>query len=166
MTRHEYTLVDVFTDRKFGGNQLAVFRDGRGVDDRAMQTAAKELNLPETTFVVPPEQGGDHRLRIFTPARELPFAGHPTVGTAFVLADGRDATLKLEERATGSATGPLGASLVRQGLSDGARIVSERGYERGRPSLLYVRIGGSGDAITGVHVGGRCATAGGGWRDL
>src|SRR5256885_14877684 len=97
MTRHEYTLVDVFTDRKFGGNQLAVFRDGRGIDDAAMQTAAKELNLPETTFVVPAAKGGDHRLRMFTPAKELPFAGHPTVGTAYVLSAGKDVTLRLEE---------------------------------------------------------------------
>ena len=240
-----------------------------------MQAAAKELNLPETTFVVPAEQGGDHKLRIFTPARELPFAGHPTVGTAFVLADSRDATLRLEERvgtlqvtvrdgftemeqplptfepvadrdavaasisldaadlepalpieigssgnrfmfvavktldavkrasprglaeaayifttqtvepgstvhgrmyapwqgiaedpATGSANGPLGGYLVRHGLSDGTRIVSEQGFEMGRRSLLYVRVGGDRDRITSVHVGGRCAIAGGGWLDL
>ena len=275
MTRHEYVLVDVFTDRKFGGNQLAVFRDGTGVRDELMQAAAKELNLPETTFVVPAEHGGDHRLRIFTPARELPFAGHPTVGTAFVLAGSRDATLRLEEQvgtlqvtvrdgftemeqplptfepvadrdavaasvsldagdlepalpievgssgnrfmfvavktldavkrasprglaeaayifttqtvepsstvhgrmyapwqgiaedpATGSANGPLGAYLVRHGLSDGTRIVSEQGFEMGRRSLLYVRVGGGRDRITSVHVGGRCAIAGGGWLDL
>jgi trans-2,3-dihydro-3-hydroxyanthranilate isomerase len=275
MTRREYALVDVFTDRKFGGNQLAVFGDGTGIGDESMQAAAKELNLPETTFVVPAERGGDHKLRIFTPARELPFAGHPTVGTAFVLAGSRDATLRLEEQvgtlevtvrdgftemeqplptfepvadraavaasisldvadlepglpievgssgnrfmfvavktldavkrasprglaeatyifttktvepastvhgrmyapwqgiaedpATGSANGPLGAYLVRPGLSDGKGIVSEQGYEMGRPSLLYVRVGGGRDRITSVHVGGRCALAGGGWLDL
>ncbi len=97
MTRREYTLVDVFTDTKFGGNQLAVFTDGRGIPDGTMQSVAKELNLPETTFVVPAANGGDHRLRIFTPAKELPFAGHPTVGTAYVIAKGMDARLKLEE---------------------------------------------------------------------
>ena len=97
MSRREYTLVDVFTDRKFGGNQLAVFPDGRGVSDELMLAAAKELNLSETTFVVPAEHGGDHRIRIFTTTRELPFAGHPTIGTAFVLAHARDATLRLEE---------------------------------------------------------------------
>ncbi|HVR88916.1 MAG TPA: PhzF family phenazine biosynthesis isomerase, partial [Candidatus Limnocylindria bacterium] len=97
MTRHEYTLVDVFTDKKFGGNQLAVFTDGRGIDTETMQAVAKELNLPETTFVLAAEQGGDHRLRLFTPARELPFAGHPTVGTAYVLAGGRDGSMRLEE---------------------------------------------------------------------
>src|SRR5882762_730348 len=98
VTRHEYTLVDVFTDRKFGGNQLAVFHDGAGVSDALMHAAAKELNLTEITFVVRAEHGGDHKIRIFSPTRELPFAGHPTIGTAFVLARGRDATLRLEEQ--------------------------------------------------------------------
>src|SRR5256714_11341722 len=73
-----------------------------------------------------------------------------------------------EDPATGSANGPLGAYLVRHGLSDGARIVSEQGYEMGRPSLLFIRIGGDRARITSVHVGGRCPLAGGGglepWR--
>ena len=98
MTRHEYQLVDVFTDRPFGGNPLAVFRDGRSVDASKMQSIAKELHLSETTFVLPPSaKDADHRVRIFTPDRELPFAGHPTIGTAFVLADGKDGTKRLEE---------------------------------------------------------------------
>ncbi len=96
MTRHEYALLDVFTDRKFGGNPLAVFRDGAAVPERAMQPIAKELNLSETTFVLPPEKGGTHRVRIFTPGREMPFAGHPTVGTAFVLSAGNDAAFTFE----------------------------------------------------------------------
>ena len=87
MRRLAYHLVDVFTDRPFGGNQLAVFTNGRGVSGDLMQQIAKELNLSETTFVLPPEGADcDYRLRIFTPAAELPFAGHPTIGTAFVLA--------------------------------------------------------------------------------
>ena len=98
MSRLPYVLVDVFTDRPLGGNQLAVFVDGSAVPESAMQGLARELNLPETTFVLPPSAGGDHRLRIFTPAREVPFAGHPTVGAAFVLADGRDRALRLEEK--------------------------------------------------------------------
>lgn len=98
MTRHEYALLDVFTDRKFGGNQLAVFRDGGRVPESSMQPIAKELNLPETVFVLPAEKGGDHRLRIFTPARELPFAGHPTVGAGFFLSGGADTTLRIEEK--------------------------------------------------------------------
>ena len=274
MTRHAYVLVDVFTDQPYGGNQLAVFRDGDKVPEALMQVLARELNLPETTFVLPPSAGGDHRLRIFTPAREVPFAGHPTIGTAFVLADGKDRTLRLEEKvavltvtvkdgftemeqplptfrvvtdraamaasvsldaadleaslpieigssgnefmfvpvrsldavrraspnglrdaayifstetvdpghtvhgrmyapwqgvpedpATGSAGGPLGAYLVRHGIADGARIIAEQGYEMHRPSLLTIRIGGTRERITSVHVGGRCVSVGGGWFD-
>ena len=67
MTRREYTLVDVFTDRKFGGNQLAVFTDGRGIDGATMQAVAQELSIAETTFVLPREKDGDHKVRIFTP---------------------------------------------------------------------------------------------------
>ncbi len=80
-----YALCDVFTDRPLEGNPLAVFTDGRSLDTRTMQALARELNLSETTFVLPPERGGHAKVRIFTPYRELPFAGHPTLGTAFVL---------------------------------------------------------------------------------
>ncbi|HSU15357.1 PhzF family phenazine biosynthesis isomerase [Longimicrobium sp.] len=84
---HRFVIADVFTDRAFGGNQLAVFPDGRGISDRAMQSLAREFNFSETTFVLPPRQPGHaYQLRIFTPATELSFAGHPTVGTAAVLA--------------------------------------------------------------------------------
>ena len=96
MTRHEYALVDVFTDTKFAGNQLAVFGDGRGLDGDTMQAVAKELLIAETTFVLPKEKDGDHKVRIFTPATELPFAGHPTLGTTWVLSGGSDGTLRLE----------------------------------------------------------------------
>ena len=272
--RYEYALLDVFTKTKFGGNQLAVFRDGAAVPEGVMQPIAKELNLPETVFVLPPRSGGDHLLRIFTPARELPFAGHPTVGAGYLLSGGKDSTLRLEEKvgvlsvtvkdgftemeqplpkfrggpirgvvapqialdladlepsppieigssgndftfvpvrnldavrraaprglvdavflftretvakdatvhgrmfagwqgvtedpATGSACGPLGAYLVRHGLADGAHIVVEQGYEMGRPSLLYVRVGGTPEKITSVHVGGHAVLTGGGWID-
>jgi len=98
VTRYEYRLVDVFTDKAFGGNPLAVFTDGRAVDERLMQPIAKELHLSETTFVLPPSsKGADHRLRIFTPDKELPFAGHPTIGTAYVVGAGRDGTMWLQE---------------------------------------------------------------------
>jgi trans-2,3-dihydro-3-hydroxyanthranilate isomerase len=288
VTRHEYALVDVFTDRRFGGNQLAVFTDGRGIDGDTMQAVAKELLIAETTFVLPREKDGDHRVRIFTPATELPFAGHPTVGTAWVLSGGRNGTLKLElgvgtigvtvkdgfvemeqplptfgpeletadvhpklvaalgvetvtgdpptqvvscgnrflfapmelrdvqdlvlnaealgsllrevdamglyaftvldtvrpdshvhgrmfapgvgiaeDPATGSAAGPLGSYLVRHGLAHpGQTIVAEQGFEIGRPSLLHIRVDGSRDKITGVHVGGNVVNVGGGWMDL
>jgi trans-2,3-dihydro-3-hydroxyanthranilate isomerase len=285
MTRHGYTLVDVFTDRMFGGNQLAVFTDGRGIPSETMQAVAKELMIAETTFVLPREKDGDHKVRIFTPGKELPFAGHPTVGTTWVLSGGKDGALKLElgvgtmgvtvkggfvemeqplpsfgpeldvrqqlvdaigdvlsdvaapaqvvscgnaflfaavdgldgmreievdrgaiqslldevgamglyvwtletarpgstahgrmfapgvgiteDPATGSAAGPLGAYLVRHGLArTGETIVAEQGFELGRPSLLHIRIDGTRETISGVHVGGNVVNVGGGWMDL
>ena len=79
--------LDVFTDHLFGGNQLAVFLDGRGLAAETMQAVAREMNFSETTFVLPAEQPDtDVRLRIFTPGAELPMAGHPTIGSTFALA--------------------------------------------------------------------------------
>jgi trans-2,3-dihydro-3-hydroxyanthranilate isomerase len=86
MSGHRYVVVDVFTERALEGNQLAVFTDARGLDDETMQALALEIGFSETTFVLPPEEGGTVRVRIFTPRAELPFAGHPTLGTAWVLA--------------------------------------------------------------------------------
>jgi trans-2,3-dihydro-3-hydroxyanthranilate isomerase len=87
MASYRFVTADVFTERTFGGNPLAVLPDARGLDEKQMQAVAREFNLSETVFVLPPEDH-DHcrRLRIFTPGRELPFAGHPTLGAAFVLA--------------------------------------------------------------------------------
>jgi trans-2,3-dihydro-3-hydroxyanthranilate isomerase len=82
-----YVIADVFTATPLEGNQLAVFPDGRGLPGEQMQRAARELNLSETVFFLPPEHGGDVRLRIFTPSTELPFAGHPVLGSAFVTAE-------------------------------------------------------------------------------
>jgi len=84
---YRYLHLDVFTDRLFGGNQLAVFLEGRGLSGETMQAIAREMNYSETTFVLPPERPDtDARVRIFTPAEELPLAGHPTIGTTFALA--------------------------------------------------------------------------------
>jgi len=84
---YRYLHYDVFTDHLFGGNQLAVFLDGRGLSADAMQSIAKEMNFSETTFLLPAEQQGtDVRMRIFTPGEELPAAGHPTIGSTFALA--------------------------------------------------------------------------------
>ena len=84
---YRYLHYDVFTDHLFGGNQLAVFLDGRGLATQTMQSIAKEMNFSETTFVLPAErQGTDARMRIFTPGEELAMAGHPTIGTTFALA--------------------------------------------------------------------------------
>jgi trans-2,3-dihydro-3-hydroxyanthranilate isomerase len=110
-----YVVADVFTDTALTGNQLAVFTDGRDVDEATMQKLAKEMNFSETVFVLPPEQGGHARIRIFTPVQELPFAGHPVLGSAFVLGGPLQlGEIKLE---TGSGVVPI--ALEREG----ARIV-------------------------------------------
>lgn len=87
MPAYEFVTVDVFTDRQFGGNPLAVFPEARGLTDAQMQAIAAEFNLSETTFVLPPNNPGNHaRVRIFNRTAEMPFAGHPNVGTGYVLA--------------------------------------------------------------------------------
>jgi trans-2,3-dihydro-3-hydroxyanthranilate isomerase len=101
-----YHTLDVFTDRRFGGNPLAIVHDADALDTPQMQTIARELNLSETVFVLKPENPAHSaKIRIFTPGRELPFAGHPTVGTAILLAElraplingERDAIIALEQ---------------------------------------------------------------------
>jgi trans-2,3-dihydro-3-hydroxyanthranilate isomerase len=83
---YEYYICDVFTGTPFGGNQLAVLPDAVGLTDQQMQQIAREFNFSETSFVFPPEKGFTKKVRINTPVREIPFAGHPNVGTAYVLA--------------------------------------------------------------------------------
>ena len=304
MKQLHYCLVDVFTNQPFGGNQLAVFPDARGITPEIMQALAKELNLSESAFVLPTQDAAsDYRVRFFTPAVELPMAGHPTVGTAFVLAyqgmiklvepettitfeegvgvvpvtlsvqEGQvhliqmrqplptfgpvftdreaianmlsidlaflDTTLPLEvvscgvpflfvpiksleairairfrldiwervlrdfaaphvfvftqevvlpdstvhsrmfapamgiaeDPATGAASGPLGCYLVRHGLSQpdktgSSQMVSEQGFELGRPSLVQVKIELDGQHITNVSIGGQCYFMGKGWITL
>jgi trans-2,3-dihydro-3-hydroxyanthranilate isomerase len=92
-----YVVADVFTDTPLTGNQLAVFTDGRDLDDLTMQRLAKEMNFSETVFVLPAEAGGHARIRIFTPVTELPFAGHPVLGSAYVLA-GRSSSARSSSR--------------------------------------------------------------------
>jgi trans-2,3-dihydro-3-hydroxyanthranilate isomerase len=113
-----FVIADVFTDRPLTGNQLAVFTDAREIPEDALQPLAKEMGFSETVFVVPPEAGGHARLRIFTPATELPFAGHPVLGTAFVLA----APLQLGEILLETGSGVVPVILEREG----ARIVFGR----------------------------------------
>jgi trans-2,3-dihydro-3-hydroxyanthranilate isomerase len=266
---HPYAIVDVFTDVPLEGNQVAVFSDGTGLSDELMQRAARELNLSETVFLLAPDDGADARVRIFTPASELPFAGHPVLGTAFLLGDrlavdlvrlqtglgvvpialtregdqivfgemeqpippiepfehadellsalgvarselpvqaylngpihvyvgleseaavaalapdmnalaaigvfgvncfaGSGTSFKVrmfapglgvsEDPATGSAAGPLAVHLARHGwIAFGDQIEIRQGVEIRRPSTLYARVEGSGDAIEQVLVGGR-----------
>ncbi len=86
---HRYTILDVFTDVPLTGNSVAVFADGSDLDGELMQRVAREMNLSETVFLLEPEDAGtaDARVRIFTPGTELPFAGHPVLGTAFVVGE-------------------------------------------------------------------------------
>ena len=111
MQRRFFTL-DVFTTQRFAGNPLAVVLDGSGLETNAMQTVAREFNLPETVFVLAPDQP-EHRarVRIFTPARELPFAGHPTVGTAVLLAH-LDGGAAARDMVIGEEVGPVRCHVV------------------------------------------------------
>src|SRR5512147_1434785 len=90
MSQHAFRLVNVFAQSPLGGNPLCVFEGGRGLDDATMQALALQFNLSETTFVLPSERA-TARVRIFTPTFEMPFAGHPTLGTAHVVRDLRGA---------------------------------------------------------------------------
>jgi trans-2,3-dihydro-3-hydroxyanthranilate isomerase len=122
-----FVTVDVFTDRPFGGNPLAVVPDARGVTTEQMQAIAAEFNLSETTFVLPPEDTAHTaQVRIFTPRAELPFAGHPNVGTAFVLAG-----------ATASAARP----------ADGDAMTFEE-----KAGLVRIELIGDGSAVTGARL--------------
>lgn len=124
---YELVQVDVFTDRQFGGNPLAVFPSGEGLSDQEMQAIALEMNLSETTFVLPPANP-DHaaRVRIFTPSQELPFAGHPTVGTAWVLAT--------------RGAQPAGARVLTLELGIGPVDVTLQG-DLGNPEFIWMNQG-------------------------
>lgn len=103
MDRWEYQTVDVFTDRPLAGNQLAVFQDGAAIPEAMLQPLAKEIGFAETVFLYPAHDGGDARMRIFTPENEIPFAGHPTLGTATVVA----ASLGKDRVVLESGRGPI-----------------------------------------------------------
>jgi trans-2,3-dihydro-3-hydroxyanthranilate isomerase len=119
MADFRYVVCDVFTDTPLEGNQLAVFTDARALDGETMQALAREFNYSESTFVLPAEDGGHAKIRIFTPVQEMLFAGHPTLGTAFVLA------------------GPL--QLVEIRLETGAGIVPVR-LERQDNRIVFGRM--------------------------
>ena len=119
MGRFRYVLADVFTDTPLQGNQVAVFTDARGIPEEKLQQIAREMNLSETVFVYEPEGEGHARIRIFTPTRELPFAGHPTLGTAFILSG----PLQLEEIRLETGQGVIPVRLERD---DSGRLVFGR----------------------------------------
>src|SRR6266516_6466806 len=117
MRRFRYVVCDVFTDTPLAGNQLAVFTDARDLDPLTMQALAREMNFAEIVFVLPPSSDdADVRIRIFTPTLELPFAGHPTLGSAFVLG------------------GPLSKIVIR--LETGAGVVPVE-LERDGPHIVF-----------------------------
>ncbi|HST26433.1 MAG TPA: PhzF family phenazine biosynthesis protein [Gaiellaceae bacterium] len=118
MAAFRYVVADVFTDTPLEGNQVAVFTDARDLAEETLQPLARELNYSETVFVYPAENDGHARIRIFTPAVEVPFAGHPMLGTAFVLA----APLQLGEIKLETGMGTVPVLLEREG----ARIVFGR----------------------------------------
>lgn len=128
----QYFVYDVFTDVPFGGNQLAVIPDASGLTEAQMQQIAKEFNFSETAFVLPAENTGNTaRVRYFTPARELPFAGHPTIGTAVMMNDlGRGSELVLE-----LPIGPIAATAS----AGAASFVTEHALEiKGHPDIDLV----------------------------
>jgi trans-2,3-dihydro-3-hydroxyanthranilate isomerase len=113
---YRYLQLDVFTGDLFGGNQLAVFLDGRGLADVTMQAIAREMNFSETTFILPPERPDtDVRMRIFTPGSELPIAGHPTIGSTFGLARTGVIAPDRERFVFGLGAGPTPVSLNWRG---------------------------------------------------
>ena len=126
--RYSYATADVFTDQPFGGNPVAVVRDARGLSTARMQAIAVEFNYVETTFVLPPaDPAHTAHVRIFTPDREVPFAGHPNIGTAFLMA--REATARggvMPERYVfEEAAGLVPISILREdGMIAGAELLS------------------------------------------
>ena len=119
MATYRYVVADVFTDRPLTGNQLAVFTDATQIPEELLQPLARELKFSETVFVLPPEADADVRIRIFTPAVEIPFAGHPTLGTAFVLG------------------GPLQRTVIR--IETGSGVVPVE-LEREGPKIVFGRM--------------------------
>src|SRR3954462_13491813 len=125
--KRPFQTVDVFTDRKFGGNPLAVLPSAEGLSTEQMQAIAAEFNLAETSFVLPPkDRAHTAQVRIFTPKAELPFAGHPNVGTAFVLA--------------------------RAGTSYGRRIAGDRLVFEEKAGLVPVTLLKSGTELSGARL--------------
>jgi len=152
----QYAIADVFTDTPLEGNQVAVFTDGRGLPADQMQRAARELNLSETVFFLPPERGGDLWIRIFTPATELPFAGHPVLGSA---------CLAGELLGTAAVRLETGAGMVPVELRrEGEQIVAGRmeqpipawePYEHAEPLLAALGAAGSGLPVEAYRNGPR-----------
>ena len=168
--RYDFMILDVFSDTAFGGNQLAVLTDARGLTTKAMQTITREFDFPETTFVLPAsEPDNARRVRIFTPGAELPFAGHPTIGTAcalvmagkwpageVVLEEGVGPVPVMTENVGGAYSGRLRLTQAPEvsdlvpAAADVAAAVSLKPEE-----ILQVFCAGMGPRFTFVQVGSR-----------
>jgi trans-2,3-dihydro-3-hydroxyanthranilate isomerase len=136
-----YVVVDVFTDTPLTGNQLAVFTDAREIPEETLQPLAREMAFSETVFVLPAEADGHARIRIFTPVSELPFAGHPTLGSAFVLGQ----PLQLTEIRLEMGAGTVPVRLEREGarISFGwmtQPVPTWRSYERADELLAVLGV--------------------------
>ena len=155
--QRRYITVDVFTDRAFGGNPLAVVLDAEGLSTEQMQAIATEFNYSETTFVLPPaDKANDANVRIFTVRSELPFAGHPNVGTAFVLATQAAKTparLKFEEKA---GLVPV-EILTAQGKVVGSEFAAPKPLSKG--AVVDAKRGGGDPLAVGVRYQDRPASA-------
>jgi trans-2,3-dihydro-3-hydroxyanthranilate isomerase len=152
---HRYFVADVFTDRPLEGNQVAVFVDGPDVPEALLQAVAREMRLAETVFCFPPEQGGDVRVRIFTPSIELPFAGHPVLGTAFVVGGLRSGS---ESIAIETGMGTVPVAVERNGdkvtfgrMEQPVPVVSS--YENAEALLDALGVSGSGLPIEAYRNG-------------
>ena len=151
---YRYIHLDVFTDRKFGGNQLAVVLEGRGLSSATMQAIAKEMNFSETTFVLPPERPDtDARVRIFTPAEELPMAGHPTIGTTYALARAGIVAPPIDSLTLGLGLGPTPVSLEWRGEELSFVWMTQRRPEFGEP------VADAGTAAAALRVPAETVTA-------
>ena len=128
---YDFVLVDVFTRTPYQGNQLAVLPDARGLPTEAMQAVAREFNFAESTFVLPPRAEGFRRVRIFTPNTEMPFAGHPTLGTAAALAHLGYLDASLEERSIvlEEVVGPVRVAIRQEDTACFCRLTVESGVE-------------------------------------
>ncbi len=136
MSTINYLHYDVFTDRAFEGNQLAVFPDARGLDTADMQALANEMNFAESTFILPAESAGtDMRLRIFTPGREMPMAGHPTIGSTFALVDAGVIAAGRERWVFGLNVGPTPVALE---WHEG--VLARAWMDQGRPEFRALTV--------------------------
>lgn len=156
MNDYRFETLDVFTDRRFGGNPLAVFTDAEGMADATMQRLAAEMNLSETSFVLPPRtSGSDAFVRIFTRTGEMPFAGHPTIGTAWALARARG--IAGEDMRIEVPAGLVEVRLRRDAAGEvtGARVAAPQPLTTGgtlAPATVAACVGiDVGDVVTTVH---------------